>query len=130
MQPVRPADWGPFDNAWRAFSNDLNTPAALGALFNGLKKARGTAGSAGQAQQFLQGAGALVYALGLQLFVRKDEDSEQLEVPPEVEELARQRWEAKRGKNFAEADRLRDEISGQGWLVVDTPDGYSLNPKS
>ena len=44
--------------------------------------------------------------------------------------MADQRWQAKQAKDFAGADKLRDELSSKGWLVVDRPDGYSLTPKS
>jgi cysteinyl-tRNA synthetase len=127
--PEIPADWGPFANAWSAFRNDLNTPAVFGALFNGLKKALSTAEEEADALAMLKAAGALVYGIGLMLFARRAQPIVG-EIPQEVEALAKERWEAKRSKNYAEADRIRDELSGKGWLVVDTPDGYSLNPKS
>ena len=38
-------------------------------------------------------------------------------------ELVNQRAEAKKAKNFAEADRLRDEITAKGYSVKDTPQG-------
>ena len=130
VRPVPPADWGPFADAWTAFRNDLNTPAALGALFNGLKKARGAAGDAAAAKAMLEAAGALAYGLGLMLFARQADEAQPVDIPGEVEALARSRWEAKKQRDFATADRLREELSAKGWLVVDTPDGYTLNPKS
>ena len=36
-----------------------------------------------------------------------------------------QRYEAKKSKNFAEADRIRDELKAQGIEIVDTKDGAS-----
>jgi len=43
--------------------------------------------------------------------------------PREVLELAERRREARKARNFAEADRLRDEIQALGWKVIDTPQG-------
>ena len=43
--------------------------------------------------------------------------------PQEVLELARKREEARKTRDFAEADRLRDRIHALGWKVVDTPSG-------
>jgi cysteinyl-tRNA synthetase len=129
VQPVLPADWSCFANAWAAFRNDLNTPAVLGALFNGLKQARKIAVDEASARTCLDAAGALVYALGLALFSRPVESVEEVEAPEEVIALADQRWEAKKSREFAEADRLRNELMEKGWLVVDGPDGYTLNPK-
>ncbi len=128
--PELPADWGLFQNAWAAFRNDLNTPAVLGALFNGLKKARRGSTDAQIARTNLDAAGALVYALGLDLFSRPDESDDEIDVPDEVTELASQRWDAKKNRDFAEADRLRNLLAEKGWLVVDGPNGYSLKPNN
>jgi hypothetical protein len=47
--------------------------------------------------------------------------------PPEhVVALAEQRSAARASKNWAESDRLRDELSAQGWTVQDSKDGYKL----
>jgi cysteinyl-tRNA synthetase len=50
------------------------------------------------------------------------------EAPPEVIELAELRREARDAKDFAESDRLRDEIAAAGWDVRDVGDapGYVL----
>ncbi|MBR0313158.1 MAG: cysteine--tRNA ligase, partial [Oscillospiraceae bacterium] len=45
-------------------------------------------------------------------------------VPDEaIETLIRQRAEAKKAKNFAEADRIRDELKAQGVELTDIPNG-------
>jgi cysteinyl-tRNA synthetase len=48
--------------------------------------------------------------------------------PPdeEVLELLARRTEAKRVRDFATADRVRDEITARGWLVEDTAKGPVL----
>lgn len=47
--------------------------------------------------------------------------------PPEhVVALAEKRSEARASKNWAESDRLRDELKATGWLVQDGKDGYTL----
>lgn len=124
-----PDNWGPFANAWAAFRNDLNTPAVLGALFNGLKKARRETQDSKNATAVLKAAGALVYILGIGLFARSQAESDEESIPQEIADLASERWKAKASKDFARADTLRDELSGKGWLVVDRPDGYSLKRK-
>ena len=45
------------------------------------------------------------------------------EAPAHVAALAEARAEAKKGKDFGEADRLRGEIEAAGWAVADTPGG-------
>jgi cysteinyl-tRNA synthetase len=51
--------------------------------------------------------------------------------PAELEDLARQRAEARDRKDFVEGDRLRDEIEAAGWVVrdVDAEPGFQLVPK-
>ena len=45
-------------------------------------------------------------------------------------ELADRREQARRDKDWAEADRLRDELRALGWVVRDGPDGPELVPAS
>ncbi len=54
------------------------------------------------------------------------------EVPAEVAELAARRREARDAKDFAGADRLRDEIAAAGWEVRDVaePPGFRLVSRS
>ena len=42
---------------------------------------------------------------------------------PAVDALVLQRAEAKKAKNFAEADRIRDELKAQGVEITDVPGG-------
>ncbi len=51
---------------------------------------------------------------------------EELLVPEDVLLMAERRFEAKKGRNFAEADRLRDEISTAGYAVKDLKEGYVI----
>jgi cysteinyl-tRNA synthetase len=57
--------------------------------------------------------------------------AEQEEAPAELDELARQRADARSGGNYDEADRLRQEIEAAGWEVRDVAgdSGYRLVPK-
>ena len=44
---------------------------------------------------------------------------------PAIDELVMARYEAKKAKNFAEADRIRDELKAQGIEITDVPGGAS-----
>ena len=44
-------------------------------------------------------------------------------IPAEIEALAAARVEARKNKNWAESDRLRDEIKAKGYAVEDAPGG-------
>ena len=50
--------------------------------------------------------------------------------PESVEDLARQRSDARAARDWATADRLRGEIEAAGWRVVDAGSDYRLEPGS
>ena len=51
-----------------------------------------------------------------------------MSAPDDVVELAERRAEARAAKDFAAADALRGAIAERGWAVVDTSDGFTLEP--
>jgi cysteinyl-tRNA synthetase len=55
--------------------------------------------------------------------------AESEEAPSDVVELAQRRQEARSNGDFAEADRLREQIAAAGWEVRDVADGFQLVPK-
>ena len=42
---------------------------------------------------------------------------------PKIDALVAARTQAKKAKNFAEADRIRDELKARGIEIIDTPQG-------
>ena len=69
--------------------------------------------------------------LGLQFIDRavKLHKLESETAPENIQDLAKQRLEAKKSRDFAKADELRSEIDSLGWTVMDTPDGFKLVKK-
>ncbi|MGB1873463.1 MAG: cysteine--tRNA ligase [Akkermansiaceae bacterium] len=110
-----------FGPAWEALNEDLNTPAALGHLFSGLKSAQKLEGGAAAAN--LAAFDTILNALGIELPV----EEESSDIPADVKELADQRWQAKQNKDWAASDQLRDELASMGWTIKDIPDGYELS---
>ena len=49
-----------------------------------------------------------------------------VEAPQEVLDLATARQQARKDKNWAESDRLRDEIAKAGFKIKDTANGFEL----
>jgi cysteinyl-tRNA synthetase len=47
----------------------------------------------------------------------------------EIEELIQRRWEARKAKNFAESDRIRDELLAKKVVLTDTKDGTFWHPE-
>ena len=97
--------------------DDLNTPAALGALFTLVN--RGPQGVDSAAFD------SVLFALGLKLDAPA---APKAEIPSNVAALAEKRWAAKQAKDFATADALRKELAATGWSMLDRKDGYSLQP--
>ena len=54
---------------------------------------------------------------------KKQEEEEAANADPEIDGLIAARTAAKKAKNFAEADRIRDELKAQGIEVTDTREG-------
>ncbi|MCD6220078.1 cysteine--tRNA ligase, partial [Candidatus Calescamantes bacterium] len=48
---------------------------------------------------------------------------QRLHIPPEYEELIKQREEARKRKDWEEADRIREILKSKGILLEDTPHG-------
>ena len=57
------------------------------------------------------------------------EPETELAIPAEVAQLAEQRENTRREKNWKGSDELRDQISALGWDVRDTKDGQKLTPR-
>ncbi len=109
-----------FESAWNALCDDLNVPRALGEIFGALAKLDGNLDD-------LNALGSLLYALGIDIYAdTTSENSDESEVPAEILEMAQQRWEAKKARNFALADELRKKITDAGWTVLDKKDGFDI----
>ena len=107
-----------FASVLHALQDDLNLPAALGALFTVVHHGP----EAGERTAFERA----MFALGLKLDVPKS--PARLEVPAAITELAEARWAAKKARDFKTADALRGEIHAAGWEMRDQKDGYSIEP--
>ncbi len=118
--PPSGGDATALDAFFAALHDDLNTPAALGALFTLVN--RGAAESRLDAPLFARA----LFALGLKFDAPA---TPKADAPAEVAVLAEQRWAAKKAKDFASADRLRGEIAAKGWTMLDGKDGYKLEKK-
>lgn len=102
-----------------AINDDLNIPLAIGILWTMLKSEPKSKQVFDLVQKFDQ-------ALGLEL---NGEEKQKEQIPQEIADLAKSRWQARLEKNWAESDRLREEIAKLGYVVRDGKDGYSLEKK-
>ena len=115
-------------------SNDLNTSKGVTAVFDVLKAKTSDATKLAIIADFDQ---VLSLSLLEKAAARRAEDAKARasqtaggytvtgEGDPAVDALVLRRYEAKKAKNFAEADRIRDELRQQGIEITDTKDGAS-----
>jgi cysteinyl-tRNA synthetase len=98
-----------------ALCDDLNTPMALAAM-HGLKNAAGRRALAGTLAFF-----------GFRPDALKAWETEHAPAPPipaaEIEARVAARIAARQAKNFAESDRIRDELLALGVVLKDSKDG-------
>lgn len=99
-------------------NNDLGITEALAVLWNMLKD------DTLSAKQRLELAFDFDRVFGLQL--DKITKAESSDIPDEVKSLAEQRLQAKKDKNFALSDELRNKIKELGYELKDTKDGYEV----
>ncbi len=123
--PVRgDADPVALNELRRALDDDLDTPAAIALLFGLVTRANIAldADDAASAAPLVQAIGEICGAVGLVL------DAGGGEVPAVVLATARLRDEARAEKDWAAADRIRDELTADGWVVEDTATGTEVRP--
>ena len=104
-----------------AMDDDLNTADAMGVLFD-LVRTINTALEGKPTRALAEACRAmfqeLIDVMGL-LYARKKADN----LDEKVEAMIAARQQARKEKNFAEADRIRDELKAMGIELMDTPQG-------
>lgn len=109
------------ENFINAINDDVNISMAMGVVWTMLKEP----------------ASKDIYALaldfdkvlGLSLDKAKPEEKPEIKVPDEIKAIAEERLNARRSKDWAESDRLRDLLAEKGYAVLDSKDGYKLELK-
>ena len=105
-----------------ALNGDLNTSLAVTAVYDVLKAKTSDATKIAALADFDQvlSLNLLSAAKALQ---EKQAAEEAANADPEIDALVEARTQAKKAKNFAEADRIRDELKARGIEIIDTPQG-------
>ena len=105
-----------------ALNGDLNTSVAVTAVYDVLKAKTNDATKLAALTDFDQ-----VLSLNLlsaaEAIRKKEAEEAAASADPEIDALVAARTEAKKAKNFAEADRIRDELKAKGIEIIDTPQG-------
>ncbi len=106
----------------KALDDDLNTPEALAVFFEWLRKTNAQIDSNSLKDKDIFCAINFVEKFNsiFDLIVKKSE------VPSEVTKFAKERENARKDKDWAKADLIRDQVMKLGWIIEDTPDGFKL----
>lgn len=104
-----------------AVNDDLNMPLAMGIVWEVVRNSR-------KSRQFSDLLLEFDKVLGLDLENAKEymERQEQIDLPQEILGLIEQRKQAREAKNWAESDRIRDELKEKGYIVKDTKEGMNI----
>jgi cysteinyl-tRNA synthetase len=102
---------------FEALADDFNTPSALAAMWEWIRKAN--------SHEQPVGDGDLREMLGV---LALENLFEVAGAPEAVVALARERQLARAGGDYARADELRAQIEAAGWSVRDSAGGFELSP--
>lgn len=130
VEVVDVSDGGEYETRFRqAMDDDFNTAEAMAVLFeiaNRLNKAK----AENDPEQAAQQAGQLKYLGGILGLLQDDPETflkgatvEGGMSDNDIDVMIARRTTAKRDKHWAEADRIRDELQGQGIILEDGPGG-------
>ena len=103
--------------------DDLNSADAITDIFNLVRQVNTSAQEGNVSAEGLRQARDKIVELTGVLGILLDLEDE---IPEEILDLANKRAEAKKAKDYAEADRIRDEIQAKGYTVKDVPGGFKI----
>jgi cysteinyl-tRNA synthetase len=106
-------------------ADDLHSPKALAAIFTIINNHNAAELTKESKDQLINLFAKLndIYAVW-EITPRPAEEKQ--EAPVEVIELANQRWQAKKDKNWGLADEIRAKVTSLGWTIKDTKEGFDL----
>ena len=100
-----------------AINDDLNMPLAMSVVWDVIKYPT----KSKKLAELLVKFDAV-----LAIEIDKKVDTQEMKIPEEIIKLAEARQKARMEKNWAESDRLRDEIQAKGYTIKDSKDGYEI----
>lgn len=104
----------------KAINDDLNMPLAMSVVWDVVKYPKKSIKLAELLKKF-DG----VMALSIDKEIKKKD----YEIPEEIIKIAKEREEARKNKDWAKSDELRDLISKKGFLIKDSQNGYKIEKK-
>ena len=105
-----------------ALNGDLNTSLAVTAVYDVLKEKTNDGTKLAALRDFDRVLSLNLLEAAQQLQEKQKQEAED-SADPEIDALVARRTAAKKERNFAEADRIRDELKAMGVEIIDTPQG-------
>jgi cysteinyl-tRNA synthetase len=111
----------------RGLDDDLNTPAGLAALFTFVRQTNAALDRAGpvrpdELERAVAALRSMDDVLGVLELARRDAGPD-ADMAAWVEQMLADRQQARKDRDFARADAIRDELIAAGVVVEDTPQG-------
>ncbi len=126
LQPGGEVEQGAFDALKERFvgalNGDLNTSLAVTALYDVLKAKCNDATKLAALADFDRVMSLNLLAAAEKMRAKQAQEAV-ASVDPEIDAMVAARTEAKKAKNWAVADRIRDELKARGIEIIDTPQG-------
>tara|TARA_B100001029_G_scaffold90751_1_gene74461 strand:- start:391 stop:1767 length:1377 start_codon:yes stop_codon:yes gene_type:complete len=113
------------ENFKLALSDDLDSPKALAIFFDWLRKTNRRLDSNKLSQSDIDKGKNFIYLLdSLYSLLNK-----KTMVPDEILVLVKERERARKNNDWEKSDKIRIQISKDGWIIKDTPSGPKITPK-
>ncbi|MBO7661904.1 MAG: cysteine--tRNA ligase [Clostridia bacterium] len=106
----------------QAMDDDLNTADALGAIFELVKDANVTLTEHSAREAVTRTLESLKAVCGVLGILAKEEEA----IPAEIQQMIDERAEARKNKNWARSDELRNAIQAAGYILEDTKQGQKV----
>jgi cysteinyl-tRNA synthetase len=111
----------------KAINDDLNMPLAMSVVWDVIKYQVKSQKLADLLKKFDTVLALKIDKPLMGSAMAGDNADTQVNIPEEIRELAEKRLIARADKNWAESDRLRDEIASKGYTIKDNKDGYEIS---
>ena len=102
--------------------DDLNTADALGAVFELVKDANVTLTEQSAREAVTRTLESLKAICGVLGILTREEEA----IPAEIQQMIDERAEARKNKNWARSDELRNAIQAAGYILEDTKQGQKV----
>jgi cysteinyl-tRNA synthetase len=107
--------------------NDINTPRALAVVFDLIKKANHLIDQNKLSQQQAQAISQLLTDFDKVFGILKP--SKKITIPKAIQQLIKQREQARRKHDWPKADQIRKQIEAKGYQIEDTEKGPKIKAR-